>query len=56
MDCRVGRLKLVYTLNGIGRTADFEQILDSLGIGQDVWREANHMLEIRFWVSVFLLI
>lgn len=25
------------------------EILDSLGIGQDLWREANHMLEIRFW-------
>lgn len=21
-----------------------------MGIGQDIWREANHMLEIRFWV------
>ncbi|KAF5257235.1 hypothetical protein FOXYS1_12254 [Fusarium oxysporum] len=42
---------------GFERTADyFELILDSLGIGQDVWREANHMLEIRFWVSVVLLI
>ncbi|KAH9206669.1 FAD binding domain-containing protein [Leptodontidium sp. 2 PMI_412] len=27
------------------------EILDSLGIGADVWREANHMLEIRFWVQ-----
>ncbi|KIX92648.1 uncharacterized protein Z520_11677 [Fonsecaea multimorphosa CBS 102226] len=25
------------------------EILDSLGIGQDIWRQANHMLEIRFW-------
>ncbi|UPL02756.1 hypothetical protein LCI18_013690 [Fusarium solani-melongenae] len=25
------------------------EIFDSLGFGQDVWREANHMLEIRFW-------
>ncbi|SPO03695.1 probable FAD monooxygenase [Cephalotrichum gorgonifer] len=25
------------------------EIMDSLGIGQDLWREANHMLEIRFW-------
>ncbi|KAK4544859.1 hypothetical protein LTR36_003763 [Oleoguttula mirabilis] len=25
------------------------KIFDSLGIGQDIWREANHMLEIRFW-------
>ncbi|KAH9207573.1 FAD binding domain-containing protein [Leptodontidium sp. 2 PMI_412] len=25
------------------------EILDSLGIGQDIWREANRMLEIRFW-------
>ncbi|WAO91409.1 Hypothetical protein NCS54_00887700 [Fusarium falciforme] len=27
------------------------EIFDSLGFGQDVWREANHMLEIRFWVT-----
>ncbi|TVY84751.1 Phenol hydroxylase [Lachnellula suecica] len=25
------------------------EILDSMGIGQDLWREANHMLDIRFW-------
>lgn len=25
------------------------EMLDSLGIGQDLWRRANHMLEIRFW-------
>ncbi|KEZ41684.1 hypothetical protein SAPIO_CDS6851 [Scedosporium apiospermum] len=25
------------------------EIFDSLGIGQDIWREATHMLEIRFW-------
>ncbi|KAB5581282.1 hypothetical protein GE09DRAFT_1085771 [Coniochaeta sp. 2T2.1] len=25
------------------------EIFDSLGFGQDIWREANHMLEIRFW-------
>ncbi|KAK3896534.1 FAD-binding monooxygenase [Staphylotrichum tortipilum] len=25
------------------------EIFDSLGFGQDVWRQANHMLEIRFW-------
>lgn len=33
-----------------------EQIFDSLGIGQDIWREANHMLEIRFWVWRFRVI
>lgn len=34
----------------------FAKILDSLGIGQDIWREASHMLEIRFWVEFLQLI
>jgi hypothetical protein len=39
--------------DGFRTIAESTQIFDSLGFGQDVWREANHMLEIRFWVSPF---
>ncbi|EGU72927.1 hypothetical protein FOXB_16565 [Fusarium oxysporum f. sp. conglutinans Fo5176] len=30
------------------------EIFDSLGFGQDIWHEANHMLEIRFWLQILL--